>query len=647
MQFPKPRYAGGAHREMITTFLGVDKTDTCMESYSTGKSFFSEMVNGGGESYPFAASRMPRKQERVFSQPAGGIHGKDALAVVSGNAFFYDGEQKFDGMLPGEKQILSFGAYILIFPDQKYYNTVTGEHGDMDDGETVSAAEWRQMTLVRASGTTITTGTDLDKTFTQQGGRNYIRGTYSVVSASTGASLDNYTHLALSFSDFAYAGAGVPESFTITNYEKVVVKGLTADIPPCIFSASDGELYLCTACLMHYNSESRSYLVTEPVWEAVGITSIVVPADTVPADKICQVWYDDRHLHITTAEYGIEIDQIERLGDAVIGFNGTFSLAWKIKTIPVFDFVTVCDNRVFGCYKGYEYNTYESVNMLFASALGDFKAWEQFDGVSTDSWFAHCGEDGKFTGACTYGGRPMFFRERYAYILYGDYPPYSYTLIDLRGVADGASKSLCVVDGCLYWKSRYDIMCYSGSSITAISECLGNLGSVKYAVGGAYRGKYYIALDNAIYVYDTQRGTWYAEDAQDIINFAECGGKLYYLLRSGELCVIGDSTAEEPNMPWSLTSPPIGYTLPNRKYVSRILIRILYTGEMPVFELSLDGKDWEICALNAYTTAEGMRTGTLSAPIRPRRCESFRYRVSGAGTYKLTGITKYIEESGS
>lgn len=641
MRFPKPRYAGDAHREMITTFLGVDKTDTCMESSGTGKSFFSEMVNGGGESYPFAASRMPRKQERVFSQPAGGIHGKDALAVVSGNAFFYNGEQKFDGMLPGEKQIVSFGAYILIFPDQKYYNTVTGEHGDMDSGETIAAAEWKQMTLVRASGSTVATGTDLDKTFTEEGGRNYINVWYRDAGGSGGDS-----RAALCFSACAYAGAGTPESFTVTNYENVVVKGLAGDHPPCIFSVKDGELYLCTACLMQYNSPGN-YLVTEPAWEAVGVTSFVVPADTVPADKICQVWYGDRHLHITTVEYGLEIDQIEHLGDAVIGFNGTFSIAWKIKTIPAFDFVTVCDNRVFGCCKGYEYNTYESVNMLFASALGDFKAWEQFDGVSTDSWFAYCGEDGNFTGACTYGGRPMFFRENCAYILYGDYPPYSYTLIDLRGVADGASKSLCEVDGRLYWKSRYDIMCYSGSSIAGISECLGNLGYVSYAAGGAYREKYYIALDGAIYVYDTQRGTWYAEDVQDIVNFAECGGKLYYLLRTGALCVIGDSTAEEPDMPWSLTSPPIGYNLPNRKYVSRILIRIMYTGAIPVFEISLDGRDWEPCALNAYATAQGVRTGTLSAPIRPRRCESFRYRVSGAGTYKLTGITKYIEESGT
>ena len=105
--------------------------------------------------------------------------------------------------------------------------------------------------------------------------------------------------------------------------------------------------------------------------------------------------------------------------------------------------------------------------------------------------------------------------------------------------------------------------------------------------------------------------------------------------------------AAEADMPWSFTTPRIGYGLPNRKYVSRVLIRLEIGGAaLPTVELSRDGGAWEALPCAARVGTDGARTGSITIPIRPRRCESFRIRVSGVGAYKLTGITKYMEESG-
>ena len=51
------------------------------------------------------------------------------------------------------------------------------------------------------------------------------------------------------------------------------------------------------------------------------------------------------------------------------------------------------------------------VNELYACKLGDFKNWNCFLGISTDSYVASVGTDGPWTGAVTYLGNPIFFKE--------------------------------------------------------------------------------------------------------------------------------------------------------------------------------------------------------------------------------------------
>ena len=227
------------------------------------------------------------------------------------------------------------------------------------------------------------------------------------------------------------------------------------------------------------------------------------------------------------------------------------------------------------------------------------------------------------------------------------------TTLHIAGVAQRAARSICEADGALYYKSRYAVMRYTSSSIGSVSDRLGRLPDAVRACAGSYNGKYYLSLAGEIYVYDTKRGMWCAEDACGAVDFATADGKLYIAGGCEDadgkypICMSAPGMAAEADMPWSFTTPRIGYGLPNRKYVSRVLIRLeIGDAALPTVELSRDGGTWEALSCAARAGADGARTGSITIPIRPRRCESFRIRVSGVGAYKLTGITKYMEESG-
>jgi len=73
------------------------------------------------------------------------------------------------------------------------------------------------------------------------------------------------------------------------------------------------------------------------------------------------------------------------------------------------DFITESGNRLWGCKYGVADG--ETVNEIYCCKLGDFKNWECYQGVSTDSWRASCGTDGKWTGAATLADSPIFFKE--------------------------------------------------------------------------------------------------------------------------------------------------------------------------------------------------------------------------------------------
>lgn len=639
MQLPKPKMLSSAKRQLVTTFYGLDRTDLCGEDTSDGESYFSDMKNGGSDSFPFAASRSGRGITKLLDNPANGLLGTDKLAYVDGQKLIYDGREVLTDLIDGEKRLVAFGANILIYPDQKYYNTVTGESGAMETAETVSGSETiltNDGFKYKASDSRISTDADGNVYISV----NYImgRGGFTLKSALCRAANDSVYGPTL----YTDGEAGTKNSFT--KFLRIRIQNGTIE-------------YISSATTVHFSETdmgSRTYKLENIVWETLPVEAVTAPELT---GETGYLWNGDTPIKITDGMLYLAAPGDLSSVFSSIGNTSASALVctynWTKSNLPRLDHVCVLDNRLWGCRYGMQAGSTAAVNEIYCSKLGDFKKWSTFQGISTDPWYAGVAETGPFTGAVAYGGHPIFFKEDCAYVISGSYPPYSVTTLHIAGVAQRAARSICEADGALYYKSRYAVMRYTSSSIGSVSDCLGRLPDAVRACAGSYNGKYYLSLAGEIYVYDTKRGMWCVEDACGAVDFATADGKLYIAGGRGDtdgkypICVSAPGMAAEADMPWSFTTPRIGYGLPNRKYVSRVLIRLeIGDAALPTVELSRDGGAWEALPCAARVGTDGARTGSIAIPIRPRRCESFRIRVSGIGTYKLTGITKYMEESG-
>ena len=635
MQLPKPKMLSSAKRQLVTTFYGLDRTDLCGEDTSDGESYFTDMKNGGSDSFPFAASRSGRGITKLLDNPANGLLGTDKLAYVDGQKLIYDGREVLTDLIDGEKRLVAFGANILIYPDQKYYNTVTGESGAMETAETVSGSETILTGNVKykASDSRITTDSD---------GNVYISVNY--IMGWRGFTLNSVLCKSAKESFYMpqlYVDGENATKDSFKNYLRVRIQNGMIE-------------YISSATTVCIGLGSDRYTLEDIAWTALPIEAVTAPELT---GETGYLWNGDTPIKITDGM--LYLAEPGALSSVFTSIGNTSSSAlvctynWAKSNLPRLDHVCVLDNRLWGCRYGMQAGSTAAVNEIYCSALGDFKKWSTFQGISTDPWYAGVAETGPFTGAVAYGGHPIFFKEDCAYVISGSYPPYSVTTLHIAGVAQGASRSICEVDGALFYKSRYAVMRYTSSSIGSVSDRLGRLPDAVRACAGSYNGKYYLSLAGEIYVYDTKRGMWCAEDVCGAVDFATADGKLYIAGGRGDtdgkypICVAAPGMAAEADMPWSFTTPRIGYGLPNRKYVSRVLIRLeIGDAALPTVELSRDGGAWEALSCAARVGTDGARTGSITIPIRPRRCESFRIRVSGIGTYKLTGITKYMEESG-
>ncbi len=124
MLYPK---LNGIRKERLWTeqFLGLDRRPR------THDGAFDAMGNMTGEPWPLLSSRKKRGLVAELNDPQT-MAALGKLAWIDGGTLYFDGQatavndlsQEAD-MLP--KRIIVMGAYLLIMPDKRYYNTVNPE----------------------------------------------------------------------------------------------------------------------------------------------------------------------------------------------------------------------------------------------------------------------------------------------------------------------------------------------------------------------------------------------------------------------------------------------------------------------------------------------------------------------------------------
>lgn len=549
---------------------------------------FYDMRNLTSDLAPVLSTRNPRG---LFLQ-SGNVHGmiaKDSLCYIDGSFFVMNAYRVDMGLSTEEedcpKQLISMGAYVIILPDKKYINTANlTDWGNIDAEVTTTAAV--TFTPCMQDGTPLSP--------------NYIQPTEP----------DNPENMALWMDTSATPhslkqwseSAGMWSSIA-TTYVRINCPGIGK-----AFSQYDG---------IHITIPDGLTANTSAQLKELNGSAIVYAKDD---DFIAVVGILDEE---TTIEEHITVS----------------------RKMPVMDFVIENDNRLWGCRYG-QNNNGDVVNELYACKLGDFRNWNCYMGISTDSYAVSLGSDGQFTGAITHAGYPIFFKENCMHKVYGQIPAnFQVQTTACRGVQKGCSRSLAIVNEILYYKSQHAICAYDGSLPAEISYALGD---VQYcnAVAGAHGNKYYVSMQNTtsgewdFLVYDTAKGMWHKEDNLQAAQLCSCRDELYCSLPDGKIItILGSGEAYEENVAWMAQTGIINASLPERQYLQRISIRmILEPGSQVSILVQYDScGEWENLG-----NMVGSNLRSFTFPVRPRRCDHLRLRIEGVGKAMIFAITKTI-----
>lgn len=314
--------------------------------------------------------------------------------------------------------------------------------------------------------------------------------------------------------------------------------------------------------------------------------------------------------------------------------------------VPEMDFVVQSGNRLWGCKYGMVDG--ETVNEIYASKLGDFKNWRCFAGLATDSYAAARGSDGVFTGAVSYLGNPIFFKERCMERVYAaSSGAHQIVTTECSGVQKRSEKSLQVVGGVLYYLSGDGVQAFDGSLPVCISQALG---AVHYhgGVAGAWQEKYYLsALDEeekaSLLVYDSGRRMWHREDALRAVDFACKGTELYCLSTDGKLWSLhGESGQAEESFSWRVETGEVGMQSPERKRLTQLFLYLRpEKGQAVTAWVSYDqGENW--LRQGQIVGSGGIREQAIA--IRPRQCRRLRLKLTGSGQCTLYALTALYEK---
>lgn len=550
-----------------------------------GEGEFFDMKNMTSNHYPILA---PRGKRGVYAQPGNpqGLIAKDNLCYIDGSKFVMDGYPIEMGLsIAAEdcpKRLVSMGAYVIILPDKKYINTL-----DVTDFGNIEAA--------------FTTSADVTFELCTIDGVEYTGITVAAAEPENPENLDYWIDI-----------SSTPH--TLKQY-----------------SESSG---------MWVNVATTYIKISSP-----GIGEAFGQYDGVTISGVKSELLQD--LNASMVVWACDKDYIVVVGilDAVTTQLATDGAITVERKMPNMDFVIESENRLWGCRYGVAANG-NVVNELYACKLGDFRNWNCFMGLSTDSYVASLGTDGQFTGAITHLGYPLFFKEGYVHKVYGNYPAnFQIQTTACRGVQRGCERSLAIVNEVLYYKARHAVCAYDGSLPTEISAVLGEE-HYSQAVAGAHGNKYYISMLGSdgqyhLFVCDTGKGMWHKEDNLPVLAFCSCREELYAISGGKIITMLGSGMADSDKVEWMAQTGIIGTDMPDMKYISRLLVRMsLEIGARVRFYVQYDSMGgWEHLG-----TVSGTNLRTFQIPVRPRRCDHLRLRIEGTGECKIYSITKTIEQ---
>ena len=309
--------------------------------------------------------------------------------------------------------------------------------------------------------------------------------------------------------------------------------------------------------------------------------------------------------------------------------NATLNFTMKRK-FPQLDFVCECENRLWGVT--------EDKNEIYACALGNFLAWNSFQGISTDSYVVSRGCPGKWTGCINYLGTPTFFKENYIECVYpASSGAHQVSTLNINGTGPTAPKSIAMVDNIVYYQGATAFYAYSGSLPKKISLKLAE-NIYTDSVGGDLAGFYYVSSKDKnsvwhLFVYDVDSNAWYEEDDTHALSMVRVDSKLYMFTADGKFFC---TTGGDEIVKWYAVTGDMGYESYEDRYPVKICVRSSGdVGEDILVYIEYDG-DGKWNPIGTLVGKGGHRYSNY--PLVPERCDHFRLKFRGKGNSAIWNI---------
>lgn len=539
----------------IINFQGINTTATAVEGE------WEKLINLNLDNYPYLKTRNDRIAYKSLKN-YNGFFAKEEICYVDGTDFYFKGEKKGE-VEDSLKTFASFGAYILIFPDKKYYNTATDEFGSLEASTTAT-----QVVVKDVIGDVVTT-------------QNNDSGSTTITTSTGNYSYSKGEKVVLTEDD---------DGNTLVNYCEVIVNGDTA------------------------------YLDDFKVGDSVTFEGFSEEANNKTA--IIRGLSGNRLMFY---EYSF--------------IDGTYNETITVKReVPDMDMFCENNNRLWGC----KAERSDKGSEIWACKLGDPFNWAVLDGLSNGSFYAQIASDGNFTGAITYLGNPMFFKEDIIHEIYGSKPSNFQNMpSNYSGVEEGSEKSLAIANETLFYKTRDNVVMYSGGMPQAISR---KLGLTKYsnAIAGSKNGKYFISMEDEtgtrrLYVYSAQTDTWVEEDSIDVERFVSHKGDLYYYDKTRKMILKIDVPIEYDEISivgYEAITAPFTHNNPNKKGLMKFQLRCKVVGDATI-SVIYDDKEEEV-----IKKIKNEELKSFCIPIIPRRCDSYKIAIRGNSYFELQSLTR-------
>lgn len=666
--------SGGRSLRMISEHRGLN------QSLAARPGEYSTMRNTSHRFYPAIAAREPRGTTQTVLTTPNGIYWKNGLFYVDGTDCYYNGEKVLT-VADSKKILVGMGAYIVIFPDKKVFNTndgtvksieatytqsgtITFEELTQDSVFTKISATGIDQAFERSDGVKfsgvgddsfLVDGEDATKVITEKGDG------YIVVSAVIQNSYTGKVKFTADGSNARLTGTGIHEKFKVNDVVRIA--GTADDV----LNASDKKIisvgtdYIVIEMQIPAKTYTQSGSVSfSPYFSGSDKTRIY-------SDSLGSGWSVGDIITIagcTNSAYNKNNIVIENAGTNFIVIDGTLAASFtqtsgltitrtaheetgttvkrtsftRSSGITIrrecqdFDYVCEHNNRLWACSN--------ENHEIYASKLGDPTNWNCYEGISTDSYAVTVGSDGNFTGCVSHMGHVIFFKEHSIHMMYGDKPAnFSLNTSDMPGVMEGCADSIEIVNETLYYVGRDGIYQFDGAFPAKISRNITQ--TVREAVSVQAKGLLYISCllggERKVLCFDPNLKLWDIENEDHFLFAHYGGGEGYFVDDSGAVrTIIGD---DADRIDWMVESPDIRESLMN-SYVSQLMFTLwLERGTVANFYIKCDDSPlWEH---KGTIRAEEDKLYTL--PIIPKRCSKYRYRIEFTGAGKLIAGGRYVE----